>query len=363
MASIKTVESQIPFRVASKKFQKPVGGVRFDSLMIILCYWWLLGTYLDGWAHQHGQVDESFFTPWHAVLYSGSFAISLFLGWAQSRNTGKGYHWLHALPDGYRLAWIGVGIFLVGGAFDFVWHSLFGIEANMEALLSPAHLVLACGAFLFISAPFRAAWRRQENASWKSLLPALLSLAAVLSLFSFFSQYANLASRPMTMLDRNLIDDSFYYNLYGVVSIVVNQALLMGVILFALRRWTLPIGAVTMIWSINVLLMFFLRFRYNLAVWSALLAVPLAGLLADYLLWRFEQIRQNLSALRVFAFVVPFFSSLSYLLLLNAMREGLWWKVHMWMGVPVIAGTASLLLSFLLVPPAFPASSTEKELG
>jgi hypothetical protein len=184
------------------------------------------------------------------------------------------------------------------------------------------------------------------------------SLAAVLSLFSFFSQYVNLASRPMTLLDRNLIDDSFYYNLYGVVSIVVNQALLMGVILFALRRWTLPIGAVTMIWSINVLLMFFLRFRYNLAVWSALLAVPLAGLLADYLLWHFEQIRQNSSALRVFAFVVPFFSSLSYLLL-HAMREGLWWKVHMWMGVPFIAGIACLLLSFLIFLPEIPIPSTK----
>jgi hypothetical protein len=26
------------------------------------------GIFLDGWAHAHGRVDESLFTPWHAVL-------------------------------------------------------------------------------------------------------------------------------------------------------------------------------------------------------------------------------------------------------------------------------------------------------
>jgi hypothetical protein len=364
MASIQAAEPIASSQQGSREIRKPVGGLRFDGLMIILCYWWLLGTYLDGWAHQHGQVDESFFTPWHGVLYSGSFAISLFLAWTQLRNTGKGYHWLHALPEGYPLAWIGVGIFFIGGAFDFVWHSLFGIEANMEALLSPAHLLLALGAFLFISAPLRAAWQRREVESWKKLLPALLSLAAILSLFSFFSQYANLATRPMTLLDdRILTGDGFYQNLYGVMSIVSNQALLMGLVLFAIRRWTLPTGAVSLIWTINVLLMFFLRFRYNYPVWPALLAVPLAALLADFLLWRFKQIQQSPNALRLFAFVVPFFSSLSYLLLLNTMREGLWWKVHMWMGVPVIAGTASLLLSFLLFPPKMPAVDTESDKG
>ena len=29
----------------------------------------VFGLYIDGWAHNHGFVDDSFFTPWHAVLY------------------------------------------------------------------------------------------------------------------------------------------------------------------------------------------------------------------------------------------------------------------------------------------------------
>ncbi|SRR5712691_5597348 len=32
--------------------------------------WFVTGLYLDGWAHAHTLVD-SFFTLWHAVIYSG----------------------------------------------------------------------------------------------------------------------------------------------------------------------------------------------------------------------------------------------------------------------------------------------------
>jgi hypothetical protein len=37
------------------------------------------GLYLDGWAHQHGRVDASFFTPWHAFFYSGFLLAALLL--------------------------------------------------------------------------------------------------------------------------------------------------------------------------------------------------------------------------------------------------------------------------------------------
>ena len=33
------------------------------------------GLLLDGWAHSHGEVDQSFMTPWHALLY-GSMGIN-----------------------------------------------------------------------------------------------------------------------------------------------------------------------------------------------------------------------------------------------------------------------------------------------
>lgn len=38
-------------------------------MTILLGTWLLLGIFVDGYAHRH-DVLETFFTPWHAILYS-----------------------------------------------------------------------------------------------------------------------------------------------------------------------------------------------------------------------------------------------------------------------------------------------------
>src|SRR5262245_27710062 len=53
---------------------RPEGGPRFDAFAALLSAAFVGGLFLDGWAHNHGKVDQSFFTPWHAILYS-SYAI------------------------------------------------------------------------------------------------------------------------------------------------------------------------------------------------------------------------------------------------------------------------------------------------
>src|SRR3712207_5656750 len=83
------------------------------------------GSYLDGWAHTHLiSTQESFLTPWHGILYAGWLGLA---GWL--------YHHRH-LP-GYRLGLLGAVGFGIGGVLDMGWHTAFGIEADMEALISP----------------------------------------------------------------------------------------------------------------------------------------------------------------------------------------------------------------------------------
>jgi hypothetical protein len=270
------------------------------------------------------------------------------LGFTQIRNMQKGRTWLHALPSGYLPALVGIGIFSVGGVFDLVWHTLFGVEANIQALLSPSHLMLASGSFLFVSAPWRAIWGRQDVTKWRTLLPAILSMAATLSLLTFFTQYANFASRPQTLIDIPPGVDSFYFSVYGIMSLLIPSILGMSVVLFALRRWTLPTGTVTLIWTINIVLMIWLRFRFVSGVLPALLAVPVGALLADFFLWRFKPLIDRPTALRWFAFSVPFVTSLLYLLILNTFGSGLWWQIHTWLGVPFLVGIAGLFLSYLI---------------
>lgn len=46
---------------------------------------------------------------------------------------------------------VGIALFGVAGVGDMAWHEVFGIEANVEALLSPTHLLVIVGAGLFVS--------------------------------------------------------------------------------------------------------------------------------------------------------------------------------------------------------------------
>jgi hypothetical protein len=55
------------------------------------------GIFLDGWAHEHGKVDTSFFTVWHALLYSGYLALTAVLVAALVLNQRAGYTWRMAL--------------------------------------------------------------------------------------------------------------------------------------------------------------------------------------------------------------------------------------------------------------------------
>src|SRR5438874_7556355 len=171
-----------------------IAGIRFDRVMTIFICWFLGGLFLDGWAHNHGLVDRTFFTPWHAVLYSGYFACSVVLVATVCINHLRGYRWREAIPAGYELSLLGVPLFLVAGVGDLVWHTLFGFEVGIEPLLSPTHLLLAFSAILIISGPLRAAMRRDtpvESQNWATLLPAILSMTAVLSVFTFFTSFVN----------------------------------------------------------------------------------------------------------------------------------------------------------------------------
>src|SRR5690606_2880921 len=88
-------------------------------------------------------------------------------------------------------------MFLLGGIFDLGWHEVFGFEANIEALISPAHLLLAVSAFLFVSGPLRSAWQgAQAINDWQSLLPVLISVLVLFSLLTFFTMYSNPVSQP-----------------------------------------------------------------------------------------------------------------------------------------------------------------------
>lgn len=49
-----------------------------DVTLTVLAGWLMTGVYLDAWAHI-SRLPDSFWTPWHAILYSGLMACGVFL--------------------------------------------------------------------------------------------------------------------------------------------------------------------------------------------------------------------------------------------------------------------------------------------
>ena len=100
----------------------PADSIRLDWAIAIFSCVNVFGLFIDGWAHNHGRVDNTFFTPWHALLYSAILAAGLLLVVTHFRNVNRGYRWSRALPKGYTLSLVGFLIFVLGGVGDLVWH-------------------------------------------------------------------------------------------------------------------------------------------------------------------------------------------------------------------------------------------------
>jgi TolB protein len=167
--------------------------IRFNWIMAGLSTALVGGFYLDLWAHAHGRTDNTFFTPWHALLYSMLALIAVFLLVNAASAVRRGVAWVQSLPHGYGLSLIGVGLFALGGFADMVWHLLFGVEVSVDALLSPTHLVLATAGVLIVTGPLRAAWSDPERMErpWIAQLPAAISLLLALSIFTGMTQFVH----------------------------------------------------------------------------------------------------------------------------------------------------------------------------
>ncbi len=354
MATTSTMGQEI-----SRPLDDPADSLRFDLYVAVTALLFQFGAFLDGWAHNHGRVDNTFFTPWHAVLY-GSFGIvgALLIG-TQLWNINKGHSWGKALPRGYLLAVVGVLIFGFGGVADMFWHETFGIEVGVEALLSPSHLILAVGAFLIISAPLRAVWVRGKRLSgWRDYLPVVLSAAMMLNFLGFFTQITYLNGH-LRWLAGPRPEHTFENDLMGISGTLVTAGFIVGIMLLLLRRWkTLPFGTFTFIFALNGVLMVWMEGENNIEyIW--VLAYALGGLLADTLLARWKPSAEQPQALWIIAAVMPFVTTLAFMggihiVGLQAMGGGLWWKIHMWLGAPFMAGFVGLLLSIVVFPPAVP---------
>ena len=250
--------------------------------------WLLVGTYVDGWAHNNLRDLETFFTPWHAVLYSGFTACALWIAALAWRRHSPGMRWVEAVPAGYGPAAAGVLLFLASGVADFAWHSVLGIEQGIQALFSPSHLGLATGAFLILGAPFSAAWHSPAR-PWRRLLPAVVSAmlagmvaAFILQEFAVFARHG-LAQTYVTVPGAQpmVAPPTSSSIMVSLATFFVSTAVVFGPVLLLALRWRLnPVvpAALALVPAVALQVMVALRDAW-------LVPVALAGSVLVGLVW------------------------------------------------------------------------------
>jgi Tol biopolymer transport system component len=128
----------------------------------------------------------------------------------------------------------------------------------------------------------------------------------------------------------------------GVTSVLLQSVLMAGVVLLLARRWMLPFGSLTLIFTLNALLMAVLNDHYILVV-----PALLAGLVSDLLL---GYLKPSVGAgLRYygFAFAFPVVYYALFFITVQITR-GIDWSVHLWLGAVVISGIIGLLVALSL---------------
>lgn len=308
-------------------------GTRRASLAVAFFGTWMIGgLFLDGWAHQV-EKPETFFSPWHGVLYSGFIGAVAWFAWA-------GRHGSDVSGGIDRLANVGLGLFVVGAIGDGIWHSIFGIEVSTEALLSPTHLALMVGGALMVSAPIRVASPTVgTRPPLRELGPTLVSLTLVTGVALFFLMNQS-AATPIAGANRRWEPDQ----IRGVSAVIIRTAILLGAMFFVLRRWRPPAGTFTILFTASAVALAGLEGFDAIA-----LAAPFAlgGAVADAIAVRGLEGRHGL----VLGSVVPLVCWLGYFGV-HTLVWGVHWPAEIWTGSVIFSVLTGVALAVISAPAA-----------
>lgn len=127
---------------------------------------------------------DDFLSGWHLVLYGGVTGVAVVLGLMALRFGPR------APLERLGAACAGLAVLTVGGVTDAVWHELFGVEAALQALVSPPHLLILLGLVLLMVAPIAALAEGPDRPLDRPRSAILaLSVTSLLLVVSLFTGY------------------------------------------------------------------------------------------------------------------------------------------------------------------------------
>ena len=324
----------------------------------VCAVWMTGGLFLDGWAHSV-EKPETFLTPWHGVLYSGFAAIAVWMWRLIVRSAQPGRPLSSTIPVGYGLGAVGVVCFGVGGVADFAWHSLLGIERSINALFSPPHLLLFGGGMMLLTTALRHAWADAALSgdvvlSWGDLGAPILSMAIATSIVGFFLMELSPFRFPLMGFRRlaywKSLGEGDTYSVLGFGGLAVTTMLLVLPVLLLLRRWRLPFGSITLMWTLPA---FLLSGSLGFRTLGLVPAALVGGVAADIALAR-SWFGMRTSGSARFACAAGTGAMWLAYVGLTEWRFGMGWSAELWAGSIMLCAGGAFLLACLAFPPALP---------
>jgi hypothetical protein len=378
--------------------ERPITTWREDLITTAIAFWPITALFFDARGHNNWTGQESFFSTAHLFLYGGLTILGLWIGMLVTKyQLAAGVDPrktllpdLKAIPVGYGVAIIGLLVLGIGGPVDLIWHTAYGFEVSVAAIVSPPHLALFFGGLLVSSTGIRSMWAKADLApDFKTFLPVLLSSILFIAIAGFITMYVsafNMNVAPTSgfindlarfkdvhddqsiALDAGLTgygDDRWPYlyfsTMHGIASMVITTLILLGPMLLNARRWRMPFGSATIIFLAYGLLMSIMS-EYRDAV--LLLPLVIAGLAMDLLIQRLGQARADrrvsLGGIRILGTGTAAALWISYYAVL-ALDKGIGWGPSVWVGAVIVGIMTGFGVAFLVAPPAYGPRLVEAE--
>jgi hypothetical protein len=364
---------------------RPHTTIAEDGVMIALAGFTLFALFMDGWRHNNLTGIDNFWSAAHILMYSGLTATGVWIAVVLLRYQ-KGIDDLDwsLVPRGYGLAFVALPLAAIAGPADFMWHSAYGFENQIDSAYSPPHQGLFIAGALLAAIPAAAAWqRRNTTVSLREYLPTVFAMGSVTSVMLFVTHqlvpfYAGVSTTSdfqndiarfndafapgskahhteglasaLTHYGDNAFPYYFYSTHHTVGGILLFTTVLVGAVLVMRRRWRLPFGALTIMFTWPALLWPLLS-KYE--EWKLAPALILAGLAADLLFARYDAPPgpTRIGRVRAIAVALPIVLWGLFFLCVALFEGGLGWHATLWVGVLVTSGGLGYALSLAVFPP------------
>lgn len=345
---------------------KKRGNKHFETYYSILIILFVFGLLIDTYFHFHAMSGslETFFTPWHLILYSSSLFLGILLLYPAAKEyhqskTKKFFSFFNMVPKGYKIALIGILLFYLGGIGDLLWHELIGIEIEISAIFSPSHLLVLISAFMVVSGPFLSAWGKSKDLNgWKDHFPMIISITAIIFvLFSFtipFNPWTNqialdsiLIRDSLEVINIGAYDSSHWirntFESLGLASILIYSITLIMIILpMILKFRKLPTGSIFFILGVYLSIVSAGSHNYFLLPGALLAPLIIEGAKKVY-----GPSIESPKNTRIFSFLFGFIIFGVYMANVVLLNKT-YYTIHMIIGTPFLAGAIAFLASLAL---------------